>query len=100
MQPAIAARCGNLRERHFEMRDPGEALEDYWPNWSLRPGITRASLVLEVGNFSTKPILWPYWFETIFACKYFLKHPETVDGFVILDEDNYTLRLSNDSQPG
>ena len=22
MQPAIAARCGDLRERHFEMRDP------------------------------------------------------------------------------
>ena len=54
-----------------------------------------------MGNFSTKPILWPYWFETIFACKYFLKHPDTVDGFVILDEDDYTLRLSNDSShPG
>ena len=37
------------------MRDPGEALEDYWPNWSLRPGITRASLVLEVRSSSTKP---------------------------------------------
>ena len=100
MQPAIAARCADLRERHFEMRDQGEALEDYWPNWSLRPGISRATLVLEVGNFSTKPILWPYWFETIFACHYFLKHPETVDGFVILDEEDYTLRLSNDSLPG
>lgn len=100
MQPTIQSRCDDLFKRRFEMRDPGEQLEDYWPNWSLRPGLTRADLALEVGNFSTKAILWPYWFETVYACKYFTKHPDTVDGFVVLDEDDYTVRINNDSLPG
>eukprot|EP00965_Chrysotila_dentata_P181259 5983394-Pleurochrysis_carterae.AAC.1 len=81
--PSIVAKCGSYnpgRGHGFlvEPDDPGEKQVDVWPNFSLRPGIIRASLVLAVGPFDTQASLWPYKFETLWACRFFLAHPETV----------------------
>jgi len=92
MHSAIDARCNNLRRRRYEVSEWGEDIEDWWPSFSLRPGFTRADLVLKVGEFPTDPIMWPYFFETKWACDYYTINNDTYDGFVIMDADNFTVR--------
>lgn len=92
----ISSRCKTLHSRKFEMAEANENLEDWWPNFSLRPGITVANLALSVGQFDTNPIKWPFFFETIWSCRYFLTQPNTVNGFIILDDDNYTSKREAD----
>lgn len=63
----------------------GEKQTEVWPNFSLRPGLIRAEPVLAVGPFDTQPLLWPYKFEVLWACRFFNMHPGTVDQFVLLE---------------
>merc|ERR1712216_628615 len=63
-----------------------EPIEQAWPNFSLRPGFTRADLVLEVGSFDPTRDLWPWRFETLWACRYLMQHPHTIDAFAILHQ--------------
>ena len=90
----IAQRCGSLHLRGYEMTSRWENIEDYWPNFSLRPGLTAAEKVLEVGNMSTDPLLWPWYFETEWACRYFTLHNSTVSSFAIPDDDMMLERLA------
>ena len=79
-QPHIKSRCEHLRARGYEMASRSERLESFWPNLSLRPGLTDARRVLAVGEMDTDPLMWPWYFETEFACRYFLLHNDTVTG--------------------
>ena len=79
-QPRIKSRCEHLRARGYEMASRSERLESFWPNLSLRPGLTDARRVLAVGEMDTDPLMWPWYFETEFACRYFLLHNDTVTG--------------------
>ena len=91
----IARRCESLRLRSYEMADRGQNIEDYWPNFSLRPGLTLARNVIAVGDMDTDPLLWPWFFETKFACSYFLEHPDTVASFAIPHDDKLLERVSS-----
>ena len=91
---AIASRCGSLRQHGYELTSRWENLEDFWPNFSLRPGLTSAQEVLEVGNMSTDPLLWPWYFESHWACRYFTRHKSTVSSFAIPEDDAMLERLT------
>ena len=55
-QPHIKSRCEHLRARGYEMASRSERLESFWPNLSLRPGLTDARRVLAVGKWLGKKI--------------------------------------------
>jgi hypothetical protein len=92
----IARRCGGLRLRGYEMASRWQNIEEYWPNFSLRPGLTDASNVIETGYMNTDPLLWPWYFETAYACRYFTEHKGTASSFVIPDDDAMLERITGD----
>ena len=42
-------------------------MRQMWPLWSLRPGMDRASKVLNVGYFDEDKVMWPVHFELEWA---------------------------------
>lgn len=97
-QPHIKSRCEHLRARGYEMASRSERLESFWPNLSLRPGLTDARRVLAVGEMDTDPLMWPWYFETEFACRYFIMHNDTATGFAIPDDPRLCERISADGE--
>jgi len=91
---AIADRCANLRLRGYEVASRSENIELFWPNFSLRPGLTDAANVIDVGYMDTDPLLWPWYFETAYACRYFTENKGTTSSFVIPEDTAMLERIT------
>ena len=89
----VADRCDGYTVAGDTMALDGESLPRIWPGFSLRPAVSLAEPVLNNGPFDTQQVLWPWRFETQWACRLVADDPQKLYEYVVLDEPGASAEL-------
>ena len=94
----VADRCDGYTVAGATLALDGESLPRIWPGFSLRPAVSLAEPVLNNGPFDTQQVLWPWRFETQWACRLVADDPQKLYEFVVLAEPGASAELRRSSE--